>query len=77
MPMIATPQIRESLKSSQSKLKDLGWANAWKDDPPEVKACKAKGHHSVSVDVGPPHRGLENVVVCEECGIVYRVDSSD
>ena len=59
------------------KLKDLGWANSWKEIPDEVKNCDAMAHNKSDVDVGPPHRGLEHQVVCKICGYIYRYDSSD
>ena len=60
-----------------AELKNLGWANDWDDDPQVVKDCRAKKHRTTDVDVGPPHRGMEHVVTCTECGYVYRYDSSD
>ena len=58
-------------------MKDLGWANSWRSDPPEVVQCQAAGHPTTDVDVGAPFRGMEHVVKCEVCQIVYRYDSSD
>lgn len=70
---------------SEKTLIDFGWANSWSYDqdwkknwPPLVMECRAKKHSVSDVDVGrPPNRGLEHVVKCEECGYVYRYDSSD
>ncbi len=61
----------------EPKVKNLGWANGWKEDPEIVKECERLGHKPSNVDVGPPHRGLEHVVRCDICGYVYRYDSSD
>jgi len=58
-------------------LKNLGWANSWRETPAIVDECKRKDHKTQNVDVGPPNRGIENVVTCEECGYVYRYDCSD
>ena len=66
-----------------AKLKDLGWANGWPWDaehskyPEEVRKCDALGHKRTDVDKGPPNRGMNHVITCEACGIVYHVDSSD
>lgn len=56
---------------------DLGWMNGWKETPLAVQECERLKHQPRSVDVGPPNRGLETVVTCEICNIVYRIDSSD
>jgi hypothetical protein len=63
------------------ELKNYGWLNDGEN--PERDAARAKcrasnpPHKVTDVDVGPPHRGMEHVVTCEECGYVYRYDSSD
>lgn len=61
---------------------DLGWANGWKETPPEILACRkvrddGVKHDMSDEDVGPPHRGIEHVVRCVQCNYVYRYDSSD
>jgi len=58
-------------------VQDFGWANSWSETPDLVKKCREAGHKVSDIDVGPPFRGLENVVRCDICGYVYRYDSSD
>ena len=58
-------------------MKDLGLANFWRNEPPEVKRCKKLGHKPSDKDVGPPYRGIGHVVECIKCNYVYRYDSSD
>ncbi len=68
---------RKRNSKKKKALKDLGWANNWKSEPPAVKRCGKLGHKRKDVDVGPANRGLENVVTCRICNYVYRYDSSD
>jgi hypothetical protein len=56
---------------------DFGWANGWCETPAEIVRCRDLGHRPSDTDVGPPYRGIEHVIVCDVCRIVYRVDSSD
>lgn len=61
---------------------DLGWSNEWKETPDLVKKChedqrQGNTHTVKNVDIGPPRRGMEHVVTCQECNYVYRYDSSD
>ena len=58
-------------------MKDLGWMNSWREDPPEYTKCVELKHKRTDIDVGPPHRGIEHVVTCDICKIVCRYDSSD
>ena len=60
-------------------MKDLGWANDWKMGqlPEAVKKCRKLNHERSDIDVGPPNRGIEHVVRCDRCQILYRYDSSD
>jgi hypothetical protein len=60
-------------------MKNLGWMNDWDWDnkPEEYIKCHELKHKTTDVDVGPPYRGIEHVVTCEICNIVYRYDSSD
>ena len=68
------------LQAASIAVKDFGWANDWGrtgGTPGLVLACQ-QAHHKVSdVDVGPPMRGMEHVVRCDQCGYIYRYDSSD
>lgn len=57
--------------------KDLGWANNWKENPPEYIACVEAKHDRTDKDIGPPNRGMHHVVDCEKCNIRYHYDSSD
>ena len=63
--------------STNKEMKNLGWANGWTEAPEIVKKCKEAGHQPKHEERGPRNRGLENVVTCEECGYIYRYDSSD
>lgn len=82
---VGTGQFCKHLRATiPPKLKDLGWANGYVTVVdgkavywPEVEACEALGHKPTDVDKGPPNRGLDHVITCEACGIVYHVDSSD
>ena len=56
---------------------NYGWANSWKETPERVLQCREAKHAILDKDVGPPNRGLEHVVRCSLCQIVYRYDSSD
>lgn len=60
-------------------MKDLGWLNEGpnKERDEAIAKCKSLGHKRTDIDVGPPHRGIDHRVTCEECGIVYHYDSSD
>ena len=59
-------------------LEDLGWMNNWKITPRVIVSCRARGHHTADIDVGPPLRGMEHVVKClDGCAYIYRYDSSD
>lgn len=54
-------------------MKNLGWANGWRETPPEVIEAEKKGYKVTSVSCG--HCVTE--YVCEEGGWFYKVDSSD
>lgn len=54
-------------------MKDLGYANGWKDTPEIVKECKEKGHEREWRSVG---RSVGEYT-CKICGYTFRVDSSD
>ena len=56
---------------------DFGWTNGWEETPALIVKCQEAKHRPSDVDIGPPHRGLEHVVRCDQCGYVYRYDSSD
>jgi len=56
---------------------DLGWANGWEQTPELVIECSRKKHPVTSKDIGPPFRGMHNVVTCTICRYVYYTDSSD
>jgi hypothetical protein len=58
--------------------KDLGWANGWRADPPEVTRCRVAGHRMQSADIAAiKMRGLDTLYWCDICKIQYHVDSSD
>ena len=54
-------------------MRNLGWANGWKKDPPEVTKCQELGH---KVRWNEGKRMCVSVVYCKECQYEYRVDSS-
>lgn len=55
--------------------KNLGVANGWKELPPELKACRDKGH--VPRTVSSTLWRCYTYYYCDECKILYEVDSSD
>jgi len=66
------------MRTTPDGYRDLGWANSWRETPEEVKRCREQGHRTTDIDKGrPPHRGLDHVVTCDVCRIVYHYDSSD
>ena len=61
-------------------MKDLGWLNDWlgtSREPKEYKDCRALHHPIEDNDVGPPNRGLDHVVKCKVCEIMWHYDSGD
>lgn len=56
---------------------DLGWANGWNCTPTALLRCQEKRHKPKDEDVGADRRGIEHVVSCDRCKIVYRYDSGD
>ena len=63
--------------TTKSAVIDFGWANGWKEKPALVVKCREAKHRPSDIDIGPPFRGMEHVVRCDQCGYVYRYDSSD
>jgi hypothetical protein len=58
------------------ELKDLGWANGWGEETPEiVRICRKLHHRPPDVDHSG-NRGLDNQVTCRICGYTYHYDSS-
>lgn len=53
--------------------KDLGWANGWKETPPEVLEAREKGYPITETYT----RGNTTRYDCEELCFCYFVDSSD
>lgn len=53
--------------------KDLGYANGWKETPPEYDKCKKLGHPLKEEGIG---RCLAEYS-CPICKIKFKVDSSD
>ena len=51
------------------ELKDLGYANGWKEDPEIVKKCQ---HVKEVKNIG----NCLNEYSCEICGFKFKVDSS-
>lgn len=68
---------RDEVQAHVKGFQSLEWANSWDRNPWLFERCHALGHAMTDVDIGPPHRGLEHVVWCDECKIFYRYDSSD
>lgn len=58
-------------------MKDLGFMNGWREDPPEYTKCREQKHNTTDNDVGPPHRGMDHRVTCQTCDLVWHYDSSD
>jgi len=64
-------------KSKPPVVKDLGWANGWKETPEIIKKCKELKHETINKDVSSrPGRGLHNTTRCDICGYIYHYDSS-
>jgi hypothetical protein len=61
-----------------NKLKFLGWANGWSDDPDEVKLCKEEKHRVTDQSDAPgvPYKCFVHTVTCDKCGYYYKYDSS-
>ena len=59
-------------------VKNLGWANEWKQEPEIVTKCKAAGHDRSNTPLPGQRRFQEYMheVRCDTCGYVYRYDSS-
>ena len=53
--------------------KNLGWANGWVTDPPELAESREAGHKIVC---DYSERGM-TIVNCPDGGWFYRVDSGD
>ncbi len=53
------------------EIKDLGYANGWKETPEIVKECREK-HKQRSRTIG----NCLHEYYCDKCGYVYKVDSS-
>ena len=53
-------------------VKDFGWANGWDKQPEMVKECRAAGHTTLEKALGMH----DNEVRCDQCGYVYRYNSS-
>jgi len=55
-------------------VKDLGWANSWKETPEIVKKCEELKHEIKRTSGNM--RGTDNTVRCDICRYVYKYDSS-
>ncbi len=58
-------------------MEQLGWANDWTKTPEVVKKCWELRHQPTRNDIGPPYRGLDNVVKCDICKYVYHYACDD
>lgn len=54
-------------------MKNLGYANGWRETPPELTRCSDLNHAITTVEDGR----CVNRHSCEPCQIEWRVDSSD
>jgi len=75
--MITQPQTgnKKQLPSFEG-IENLGYLNSWVDDVPEkVYKCwhSDPQHIREHYDIGR----CERMVVCRQCGFLYKVDSSD
>lgn len=59
----------------ESKVRDLGWGNGWKQTPEIVKNCRKLKHRVSDIDHSGM-RGTDHEVRCDVCGYVYHYDSS-
>lgn len=59
----------------EPKVKNLGWANGWRETPEILKKCRELKHKTSGVDHSHM-RGTNHEVRCDICGYVYRYDSS-
>ena len=62
-----------NLFQKHSMKKDLGWANGWKETPPEVLEAREKGYPITETYT----RGNTTRYDCEELCFCYFVDSRD
>ena len=60
------------MAENDKKIKDLGYANSWREKPDIVKKCAKLKHTRNAERIG---RCL-TVVTCEKCNYEYTVDSS-
>ena len=58
----------------ESKMKDLGWMNGWKEVPVEVQNCTHDWKSGKKTEAD--HRRCYTKVTCEVCGYYYEIDSS-
>ena len=58
--------------SGLTTIKDLGFANSWKETPSEVLRCEELGHEKSGKTTG----NCLHEIGCKICGYFYRVDSS-
>ncbi len=50
----------------------LGWASGWRQAPKIVIKCRAAKHDLAVED----HPNCKHTVTCDECGYIYKYDSS-
>ena len=66
-------------KKEAPAVKDLGWANSWGPQMPEiVKKCRELGHKPSDKSDAPgvPYKCHNHTVRCDICGYFYKYDSS-
>jgi hypothetical protein len=56
---------------------DFGFENGWAEVPAPVTDCRTAKHAVTDIDRGPRSRGLDHVVTCQTCRIIYHYDSGD
>ena len=59
-------------------MKDLGWANGWKETPEIVTKCREarKNGEKHEMEGGKGPWSCTSVTTCKTCGYTYMVDSS-
>jgi len=58
---------------SQKRIKDLGYANGWRETPRIVTECEKLGHTTTGRE---SHMNCVTITICKICKYEYKIDSS-